>query len=318
MMSAHPKGLRFYPAYSALAVPVLLAALVWALPYGAPAQDAAGSTVRPYLWQTGMSASELGEVNVFRRFSSERAAQMTAFYGEVLALQALPSSSLGGGSMIRYPVGASEVKLFPVAPSPANTAQVTAMAGVRLLTFFYAEPQALSARFVAHGLPAPAFQSRKDGSLAALVQDPDGEWVELVAMADPAGRNLNRFEIGLSASNLARSRAFYRDFMGLAESGPVRDERLGVDKYSYRHGATTINVWSVDPALPSDTQTAGMQYIVWNVEGVNTLAQARGVTIDRPLSEPGGMMRTVWLTDPDGVSNYFAEYSGNDNRPPPQ
>ena len=316
MTMANSKGLRFYPAYSALAVPLLLAALVWALPYGVPAQDAANSTLRPYLWQNGMTPSELGEVNVFRRFSSERAVQMNAFYGEVLALIALPSSALGGGSMIRYPVGSSEVKLFPVAPSAPNAETVTAMAGVRLLTFFYRDQQALSARFAEHGLAAPEFHARNDGSKAALVQDPDGEWVELVVVADPASGHLDRFEIGLGATDLSLSRAFYRDFMGLEESGPVRDSLLGVDKYSYRHRATTINLWSVDPALPSDTQTAGMQYIVWNVEGVNGVAVARGATIDRPLSAPGGMMRTVWLTDPDGVSNYFAEYSGHDNRPP--
>jgi hypothetical protein len=27
-------------------------------------------------------------------------------------------------------------------------------------------------------------------------------------------------------------------------------------------------------------------------------------------------MRTIWLFDPDGVSNYFAEFAGNDNTPP--
>jgi len=26
-------------------------------------------------------------------------------------------------------------------------------------------------------------------------------------------------------------------------------------------------------------------------------------------------MRTLWLSDPDGVSNYFAEASSNDNSP---
>jgi hypothetical protein len=31
------------------------------------------------------------------------------------------------------------------------------------------------------------------------------------------------------------------------------------------------------------------------------------------LSAPG-QMRTLWLSDPDGVSNYFAEFGGNDNR----
>ena len=44
------------------------------------------------------------------------------------------------------------------------------------------------------------------------------------------------------------------------------------------------------------------------------VVQERGAAIDRPLSAPG-QMRTLWLSDPDGVSNYFAEFSGNDNSP---
>jgi hypothetical protein len=31
------------------------------------------------------------------------------------------------------------------------------------------------------------------------------------------------------------------------------------------------------------------------------------VTIDQPLSNSMGTLRTIWLADPDGVTNYFAE-----------
>ena len=86
------------------------------------AQGSTPPTVRPYLWSAERPKSEVGEINVFRRFSSDRTAAMREFYGEVLALPVLPETALGGGQMIRYPVGGSEVKLFPVAPSPANTA----------------------------------------------------------------------------------------------------------------------------------------------------------------------------------------------------
>jgi hypothetical protein len=57
-----------------------------------------------------------------------------------------------------------------------------------------------------------------------------------------------------------------------------------------------------------------MQYIVWNVAAIDVVVRERGVPVDRPLSAPGNM-RTLWLSDPDGVSNYFAEFGGNDNRP---
>jgi catechol 2,3-dioxygenase-like lactoylglutathione lyase family enzyme len=262
-----------------------------------------------------MTPSELGEVNVFRRFSADRTQEMRKFYDQVLGLNALPPSALGGGQMIRYPVGSSEVKLFPSPPSEPNTANVSDVVGVRLLTFFFTDESELAARFRDHGYAAPQFHERADGARAALAQDPDGEWVELVVLPGAPASGLNRFEIGIVVSDLEQSREFYRDFMGLAELEPAFDGLLGAMKYTYKHGSTTINVWTFGPDLPKDTQTAGMQYLVWNVAAVNDVAEARGATIDRPLSDPG-QMRTVWLQDPDGVSNYFAEFAGNDNTPP--
>jgi catechol 2,3-dioxygenase-like lactoylglutathione lyase family enzyme len=301
--------------YSALAVPLALALLVWVLPDGAPAQHALNSTLKPYLWQAGMTASEVGEVNVFRRFSSDAAEPMRTFYADVLDLAPLPTQASGGGQMIRHPVGTSEVKLFPVAPGDASTAPVTGRIGVALLTFFYADQAALESRFAAHGLPTPEFRRRADDSRAAFVRDPDGEWVELVVVADAAPDTLEHFEIGLGTAELETTRAFYRDLMGLTETGPEHDPLLGVDKYTYRHRDLTLNVWAVNPGSERDAETAGMQYIVWNVEEINDVALARGADIDRPLSDPG-TMRTVWLRDPNGVSNYFAQFAGHDNSPP--
>lgn len=282
------------------------------------AQASGAQTLRPMLWQEGMKRSDLGEVNVFRRFSSERTDKMREFYGDVLALPVLPSTALGGGAMIRYPIGLSEVKLFPTMPSPPNTAAVNAAIGVRVLTFFYADQRALVQRFTTAGLPAPQFKSPSShagATAAALAQDPDGEWVELVIKPNASAEDLARFEIGITAADLEKSRAFYRDLMGLRETGPVRDELLGTNKYTYTHGTNTINVWSFGADLPKDAQTSGMQYIVWNASGVNDIVQARGATVDRPLSAPG-QLRTIWLFDPDGISNYFAEFAGNDNKPP--
>ena len=281
------------------------------------AQGSAPATVRPYLWNSDRPKSTIGEINAFRRFSNERTAAMREFYGEVLGLSVLPETALGGGQMIRYPVGASEVKLFPVAPSPANTAGIADAAGVRLLTFFYADEVAVTQRFAAHGRSAPSFApttSHAGAKSAALVQDPDGEWVELVVVPGASPAVLARFEIGITVNDLAASRAFYGDVMGLTPQAPARDDRLGAVKYPFTHGSTTINLWSFRSGLPNDAQTAGMQYIVWNVAAIDGVIKQRGARVDRPLSAPG-QMRTLWLLDPDGVSNYFAEFAGNDNRP---
>ncbi|HEX5046156.1 MAG TPA: VOC family protein [Gammaproteobacteria bacterium] len=274
-------------------------------------------TLRPLLWQAGMKRSDVGEVNVFRRFSSERTDKMREFYGEVLGIMPLPSTAAGGNAMIRYPVGLSEVKLFPSPPSAPNTATVRAAIGLRLLTFFFTDEKSLAQRFARHGIEPPDFlpTTRPGATSAGLAQDPDGEWVELVIVPNATPEQLRRFEIGLTVADLGASRAFYRDLLGLEEHAPVQDELLGTTRYSYTHGTTTINLWSFGGGLPKDTEDAGLQYIVWNVAGVDAVAQAKKAKIDRPLSAPGPM-RTIWLDDPDGVSNYFAEAASNDNTPP--
>ena len=68
------------------------------------------------------------------------------------------------------------------------------------------------------GLTPPRFQpatAHPGATRAALVQDPAGHWVELVIVPGASADALARFEIGLAVADLARSRAFYRDLMGL-------------------------------------------------------------------------------------------------------
>ena len=278
----------------------------------------AQQTIRPFLWQSGMARSDVGEINVFRRFPAERRTQVEAFYAEVLGLTALTPTAPGGGQMIRYPLGASEVKLFPTDMAAPNVAGAGDVAGMRLLTFFYAGEAELSKRFATRGLPPPRFQpatAHRGATRAALVQDPAGHWVELVIVPGASADALARFEIGLAVADLDRSRAFYRDLMGMDALEPLQNPLLGATLHGFRHGSVTLRLWTAKAGAARDSQTGGMQYIVWNVSGVNDVAVSRGATIDRPLSAPG-QMRTIWLLDPDGVSNYFAQYGGNDNSPP--
>ena len=79
--------------------------------------------------------------------------------------------------------------------------------------------------------------------------------------------DLDRFEIGIVVSDIESSRAFYRDMVGLEELRPEEDPAVGATKYVFRHGTTTINLYSFRPDSPKDLETAGMQYIVWNVVG---------------------------------------------------
>ena len=250
--------------------------------------------------------------NVFRRFAVDLA-KMKEFYGDVLGLGALPAIGMpGGGQMTRFHAGTTEVKLQPSASeSQAPSGAIRDVIGLRVLTFFFPDQAALAARFREHGLPSPDFQKAGGATTSrAMVKDPSGQWVELVVMPGAAPATFEKIEIGLTVSDVDKSRAFYRDFVGLDELSPVMDAQLGTTRYPFRLGTTTINVWSFGKGTTVNTSSAGIQYVVVNVEEVDARAKAQHIKIDRPLGNFSAGLRTVWLGDPDGITNYFAQVNG--------
>ncbi len=289
----------------ARSISVLLLALSATVGAQAPsthAATAARATAARVLWQPSM--------NVFRRFDVP-AERMYEFYGGVLGFKQLSTLNVGnGGGVARFQAGAQELKLTRrVANRNYVAGGVSEATGLRLLTFYFADESALAAAFVEHGLAAPEFENwRGEGRRTALVADPDGQPVELEIVPGATAEQLARIEIGLTVGDLERSRTFYRSFVGLEELPPVDDERFGTRKYSFRHGATTISLRSFGKTLPADNGSGGIQYVVSDVAFVDALAKERNVSIDQPLSPLRGFdLRTVWLDDPDGVTNYFAE-----------
>ena len=251
-------------------------------------------------------------MNVFRRFTVDRA-KMTEFYGEVLALKPLPTLNMpGGGQMSRFQVGTSEIKLTTATPGGREkSGAVRDVIGLRVLTFFFPDEAALAARFKTHGYAAPEFRSAVDGTRAAMVTDPDGQWVELVAVPGAPEEVFSRLEVGLTVSDIEKSRAFYGRFVGLEELKPVESRALGTRQYRFRHGTMTVNLWTFGKDLPANTTSAGIQYVIRDVEAVDARAKAWGVRVTQPLGSFSATLRTIWLADPDGIVNYFAEIVRN-------
>ncbi len=242
-------------------------------------------------------------VNVFRRFSVDRAKHL-AFYADAIGLQPLNALNMpGGGRMALFHIGASQFKFTNAAAGRAEpSGPVLDVTGLRVFTYFYADENAVTKAFTSHGYPAPEFHG-PPGHHRAMVTDPDGQWCELVIGGDPA-----HFEIGATVADLDRSRAFYLGFVGLEEL-PAVETAFG-KTYRFRLGpasANVLNLWAAHPGATASTYTADIQYVVSDVEAVNALAKANDVKITQPLGMFGQGLKTVWLADPDGITNYFAQ-----------
>jgi hypothetical protein len=258
------------------------------------APPAAAATAAPYFAEQSM--------NVFRRFNGD-GIKTLEFYGLVLGFGDI--GAVGGVS--RYQVGPSQLKFTRAGANAKFTrGAINDAAGVRLWTMWFPDEEALTQRFTAHGFAAPAFKTA-DGVRSGLVTDPDGEWVRLVVAPNAPKDTYGQLEIGIAANDLEKSRAFYRTFVGLKELPPVKDAVLGVTKYPFRHGSTTISVWATPGPKPTNRQLAGIQYVVKPVDPIWALAQERAIPVEQPLGETLPGLVTTWLYDPDGVTNYFAE-----------
>ena len=259
-------------------------------------------SVAPLLIQDSM--------NVFRRFKANAHA-MYDFYGKTLGFKQLMTFNVGGTTGVaRFQVGDSQVKLTGVVPNRTyHRGEVRDATGVRMLTFFFTDQHALEERFRARGLSVPAFKPVPGKSRShALVKDPDGQWVELVIVSPSEASVCKGIEIGLVVSDLAKSRAFYRGFVGLEELPPEDDPLLKTKKYPFRHGSTIISLRCFGSGLPADTGSGGIQYVVSDADAVDKMARERNIVIEQPLSTlPGFALRTIWLDDPDGITNYFAQ-----------
>ncbi len=274
----------------------------------APPQAPAAATT-PLELTKATTVQVPNSLNVFRRFSAD-GPKTLAFYGEVLGLKTMQSI----GQIYRFQVGTSEVKFSPTGRGREMTrGGMNAAAGMRLWTFRVADEAAVTARFVEKGYPAPVFRKVGD-TRTALVADPDGEAVQLVVV--PAGSpDLAKLDIGIAANDLEKSRTFYRTFVGLEELAPVDDALLGVRRYPFRHGTTTVNVWANTGAKALNPSLAGIQYVVRDVNAVDALAKRHAVPVETALGETMPGLRTVWLYDPDQVTNYFAEIRPRQPRP---
>ncbi len=284
------------------------------------AQDIAykpGSLSEEQLMASTRDLFTLNGMNVFRRFPRDKTQEMVAFYTQALALRSLnPIQLTSTQQMLLTGVGSAQIKLS--AGQQGNRLYNLegghkGGTGLRFLALTYPDAALVKARFAELGLPAPAFVDEGDGTQAALVKDPAGFSIKIIIRPGAKDGSNDGVGVGIAVSDLAVSRAFYREFVGLDELPPVTDTVMGITAYPYRHGETTLYLYDVGDAPNADNGSAGIQYVVSDAAMADAKAKHRGIAVETPLNRLTGFgLTTVWLNDPDGVTNYYAQVGPRD------
>ena len=183
----------------------------------------------------------------------------------------------------------------------------------QLVVAVHLESERRQQRWRFAGFPVPQFVERDDGYWQAQSVDPGGFPVVLLAKPGLKDHSDAGVGVGINVSDLERSRAFYREFVGLDELAPVDAKVLGTTLYPYRHKETTLFLYHQGDNAHPDNGSAGIQYVVRDSPMVDAKAKHRGgIAVETPLNKLAGFdLVTVWLNDPDGVTNYFAQVGPN-------
>lgn len=271
-----------------------------------------GQLTQEQLMSSTRSLFAQDSANVFRRFPREKTAEMVKFYTQALALRSLnPIQLTSTQQMLLTGVGSGQVKLS--AGQQGNRKYhleggYKGGTGIRFLVFTYPDAAVVTRRFTDAGFAAPRFTDQGDGTKAALVTDPAGLTIKLVARPGAKDGSNDGVGVGINVSQLDRSRAFYREFVGLDELPAVEDKLMGLTEYPYRHKETTLYLYKVGENLPADTGSTGIQYVIRDAAMADAKGKARNIAVETPLNKLRGFdLTTVWLNDPDGVTNYFAQ-----------
>ncbi|MBW3667958.1 MAG: VOC family protein [Actinobacteria bacterium] len=126
---------------------------------------------------------ELAKDSIDLGIVTNDAAPLLEFYCDTLGLEPLREVTMPGGTLHFLRCGASTVKIMQVSrPVPAAAdGRITATTGYRYWTISVADVAAAVERCTAAGRAVPMPPTELwPGTTAAIVEDPDGNWVEFL------------------------------------------------------------------------------------------------------------------------------------------
>jgi|SRR5579862_7518637 len=231
-------------------------------------------------------------------------AKAKEFYGDIVGLKVLGSS----GDTTRYQVGDGTINLV-AAPKPLQAYPgFEGGIGISGVALYLSDPDRFANRMHDHGKPEPNFLMGKGGSKLTRLTDPDGNWIELVFLANSDA--VGQMAIILQVADEAKSREFYGKTLGMPDAPPHGKPETGL-LYAYTAGRSTILIRGGRKGSPVHTgnpaNLAGYRSIRFPVKDVDALAASlreSGVAIPVAPHDGGpGGARSMYVTDPDG--NYL-------------
>jgi glyoxylase I family protein len=256
--------------------------------------------------------------------ASRNAAAAKAFYQEVFGFTSLPDGSMGDlGRELCARFAGHTLRFYDFNQPPEPTEGGTDKAnGIRLLAFILDDLDAVLARMTERSHPFRMMPLPEQTPYrVAFSNDADGNALELVGLRKPAGPELAiRMQIGLTVSDIARSRHFYGELLGLKEEPemklPASMGVVGNTRYGFRAGGTTIKFWSRGPGLPTWSgapgKRTGLRMIttfVDDVDATHDLLRSRGVPIKVPPTNFDKTVRVMMAADPDNNWIEFVKMS---------
>jgi glyoxylase I family protein len=245
------------------------------------------------------------------------------FYGEVMGFTILPALPLGEmGTQWRFGIGNHLVKVNDFVQTPEENEGGTGKAnGIRLLAFILDDLDGVLARLEAAGMRYNAMPVPEETPYrVAFSSDADGNALELVGLKRPAGDKLaTRMQIGLTVSDVERSKRFYGDVLGCPQEPEMRLPKsmsvVGNVRYGFVAGKTTIKFWHMGE-LPTKTGGPGRRTgirmitaIVDDLDATHEHLRTHDVAIKAAPHDMQGLARVMFAADPDGNWIEFVQAS---------
>jgi catechol 2,3-dioxygenase len=128
------------------------------------------------------------------------------------------------------------------------------------------------------------------------------QWYTTPAVQKPAGIAVRELgHVSLFVRDLDAARRFYKDVLGLAETGTGKDGRIVFFSAGRHHHDVSCEIMRAEGPGPQPHGVPGLYHVAFDVgDSLDDLARARAWVVSRGLAPFGETKSSFCVRDPDG------------------